>query len=594
MKRRAIAVALFAAAAAGTALSGTSPTAQSPSRDPKAGPDARRVAEIAALLDERPSWCGESAQAPAADKAERMRTRPIPDCRDEDYLLITTTGDRVTYQKPYFDRLHTMLGLARFAATSGDEPCLRRVADYLDAIAGMRSWKLPAHDRKLTDFRGETVSIDLGAANCAAAVAETLSLVGDRLSPTSVARIRAECERRIFAPYRAVAAGKEPPKGGHWWFFCSNNWNAVCHANVVVAALAMLKGRDDRAGFVEAAERALPFFLSGFLDDGYCSEGGGYWNYGYGHFLSLVSAVRRATRGRVDFGSLPTAKRPMRYGFLYRLVGDRGPNFADGGGPAAKRSFLVAGAEIWPELKPLLTRPLPPRTWFPSGEVYIGRAGSLAFAVKGGNNNELHNHNDVGSWDLVVDGIPVAGDPQGEVYTARTFSKDRYVSKVLNSYGHPVPAVGGEGQAVGAAFRAKVVSTAFAADRDEIVLDIAKAYANPPKRLVRTVTLGRGDAPSVAIRDEVAFDEPKAFESAFVTYGEVEKSEDGRTLLVTARAKDGKKTVRLRVAVETAGGDWSWTTETIENPGRPSPHRWAVRFDSPVRTATVAFVMSES
>ena len=590
---RNLAAAVCAAAANAAVLAATAPAAPSPSRDPEKGPDAGRVAAIAALLDERPSWRGETAEPPSATEAEEMRAQPIPECRDEDYLLTSTTGDRVTYQKPYFKRMNAMLGLARFAAKTGDARCLRRVADYMDAIAGMRSWKMPAHDKTLSDFRGETVSVDLGASNYAAAIAETLSLVGDRLPPESVARIRAECERRIFAPYRALAAGKAPPTGGHWWFFGSNNWNAVCHANVVIAALALVEGRDDRAGFVEAAERAMPFYLAGFLDDGYCSEGGGYWNYGYGHFLSLVSAVRRATQGRVDFGSLPTAERPMRYGFLYRLVGDLCPNFADGGSAAADRRFLAAGAEIWPDLKPMLTSPLPPRTWFPSGEVYIGRAGGLAFAVKGGNNQEKHNHNDVGSWDLVVDGVPVAGDPQGEVYTARTFSKDRYVSNVLNSHGHPVPAVGGEGQAFGAAFRAEVVSKTFADDRDELVLDIAKAYPNPPQRLVRTATLTRGDAPSVTIRDEVAFAEPKAFETAFVTSGEVEKSADGRALLVTARTKDGKRTARLRVAVETTGGgDWTWASETIENPGRPSPHRYAVRFVRPVKAATVAFVMT--
>ena len=554
-------------------------------------PDAKRVAEIAALLDEKPSWCGESTTAPNAGRAEALLAKPIPECRDEDFLLYVKTGDRMVYQRLYFDRQNTMRELARYAEKTGDERFVRRVAEYLDAIAAERTWKLPAHDSKLTDFRGETVTIDLGSAGRASALAEVLSILGAKLPPATVARVRAEAERRIFAPYRAAAKSRSGDAGGNWWFFGTSNWNAVCHAHVVLAALAMLDSRDDRAVFVEGAERGVRFFLSGLLDDGYCSEGGGYWNYGYGNFLRLVLAVRRASQGRVDFGSLPTAKRPMRYGFFYRLTGDTCPNFADGGSSAASRENLLAGAEIWPELKPLLDGKLPLHTWFPSGEVYIGRAGGFAFAVKGGNNNEMHNHNDVGSWDLSIDGVTVAGDPQGEVYTARTFSPDRYVSKVLNSYGHPVPVVGGELQPPGAQFKAKILSTTFADDRDEFVIDLANAYAKPPKRLVRTATFVRGDAPSATVRDDVAFVKPTAFETAFVTYGEVEKSSDGKSLVVMATSKGGDRTARLRVDVEATGGDWEWASETIENPGRPSPHRWAVRFAAPVREATVTFAM---
>lgn len=576
-------VSLFAASAA---LAGARPDASLKL------PDARRVAEIAALLDERPSWCGETSAAPDAKDAEAMLAKPIPVCRDEDYVAITTTGERKAYERPLFERKDTMQALARFAAKTGDARFVRRVADYLEAFAAMRSWKMPAHDLELTDFRGETVSVDLGAAHLVAAIAETLSLVGDRLPASTAARIRAECERRVFAPYRAVATGAAQADGGQWWFFGTNNWNAVCHAHVVESALAMLEPRDDRATFVEAAERGVRFFLSGFLDDGYCSEGGGYWNYGYGRFLSLVTAVRRASGGRVDFGRLPTAERPMQYGFLYRMEGERCPNYADGGNRAPDRGILAVGAKIWPELKPMLDSPLPPRTWFPSGQVYVGRAKGLSFSVKGGHNDEMHNHNDLGSWDLVVDGVSVAGDPEGEIYTARTFSKDRYVSKVLNSYGHPVPVVGGELQAAGANFRAKVVSTSFSDDRDAVVFDLAGAYPNPPKRLVRTVSFVRGAAPSVTVRDEVEFAGPKAFETAFVTYGEVEKSADGKSLLVTAQSRDGKKTARLRVSVEASGGDWSWAGEDVENPGKASPHRWAVRFAAPVRTAAVSLVMA--
>lgn len=50
---------------------------------------------------------------------------------------------------------------------------------------------------------------------------------------------------------------------------------------MVRAALETIGDRNDRALFVEAAERGSRFFLAGFLDDGYCTEGSGYWKGAY-------------------------------------------------------------------------------------------------------------------------------------------------------------------------------------------------------------------------------------------------------------------------------------------------------------------------
>ena len=64
--------------------------------------------------------------------------------------------------------------------------------------------------------------------------------------------------------------------------------------------------------------------------------------------------------------------------------------------------------------------------------------------MKGGHNAEMHNHNDVGSYTVVIGDQPVLADPGTEIYTKRTFTEHRYDSPVLNSYGHPVPVIGGQ------------------------------------------------------------------------------------------------------------------------------------------------------
>ena len=87
--------------------------------------------------------------------------------------------------------------------------------------------------------------------------------------------------------------------------------------------------------------------------------------------------------------------------------------------------------------------------------------GQMGVAIKGGNNNEHHNHNDVGSYVVGVAGHAYVLDPGGEVYTRRTFSRERYVSPMLNSYGHPVPVVAGQRQTTGRQSAARVLDAAF-------------------------------------------------------------------------------------------------------------------------------------
>lgn len=534
-------------------------------------PNAARVDEIARHLPDAPAWLDEMV-AYDAKTAEAMLSEPIPDCTDELYLLTKKTGDRRRYEKPYFRRPHILWSLTDAARATGDERYLKRVLELIETICSERCWTMPAHDLRLTNFDGTLLTIDLGAAQRAHALARTLAQLGDRIPSAVRAQAMSELERRIFSLYRATSRDTSDPrayaKHGNWWFFDRSNWCAVCHCCVVRAALAVLADRKDRAAFIEAADRAMPSFLSGFLPDGYCTEGMGYWNYGYGHFLELALAVRKATGGFVDFTRLPRAKEAMGYAFGYTLDGRSCPVFADGGGGCAAKRCLDIGCEIWPEFNAMRKGPLPSRTLFSDAQVYIGRAKRIAFGVKGGTNAELHNHNDLGSWTLLLDGREVAGDPGAEVYTARTFSKDRYVADVLNSYGHPVPRVGGELQLTGGEARAEIVRRDFANDRDIFAIDISSAYPatrGKSRALVREVVFDRSTE-SVTITDRLKLASPVAFESAVVSYG---------------------KTCPL---VPTAdGGAWHREEKPIENPGRQTANRFAVVFDGPVAEACVAW-----
>ena len=533
-----------------------------------------RVAEIAAMLPEKPAMADPDYAANGnrnrINAARRVLKKDVPAFPNDLYLEFTTTGNRTHFQDWRGRFLNDLELLVDAEAAERKGRLVPGVAARLDAICAWPSWVLPAHDRALTEFRGQGHYVDLVSSDLARYLARVLWAIGEELPAETVARVRREVNERVFRPYL-----EKPEK--MWWFLGGNNWNAVCHAGCVIAALSMIEDRTTRARFVEGAERASKVYMEmGFDPDGYCSEGMGYWNYGFGKFLDLGIAVRKATGGKVDYFSHPRAVMAMRYPFSYQLAAGIAPKFADGAGNP-KSSVVARGLTVWPELKPLAEAALPVRSVFPDGQVWVMRmpAGSpvrFALALKGGHNAEKHNHNDVGTYDVLADGEFLTGDVGGEVYTERTFSPRRYESKVLNSYGHPVPQVGGELQKTGREACAKVVRTDFTDAADTVVLDLAAAYDCPTlETLERTFVFDRANA-AVTVTDRVRFSAPTDFESPLMTFN--------------------PDLLAGRWSVEATGGAWEKVEEKLDNPGCPTPCRTAIRFKAPVAEATVSFTFT--
>jgi hypothetical protein len=234
----------------------------------------------------------------------------------------------------------------------------------------------------------------------------------------------------------------------------------------------------------------------------------------------------------------------------------------------------------------------PLRAWFPDGGLLICRpapgAAPFAAALKGGHNAEQHNQNDVGSFSVVAGKTTVICDPGTEHYTGRTFSKRRYESKVLNSYGHAVPLVAGKLQSYGASARAVVRRTEFSDVVDILAFDLRSAYAVPElEKLERTFTFRRGEKMSLTVRDEVGFTEAKSFETALITWSKWKKISANELLL-------GKGEDSVRVKIETGGLPFKIHAETLdENVVTPQkPIRIGIALTSPVRQAEVTLVIT--
>jgi hypothetical protein len=595
--------------------------------------DRKRIQEVAAMLPEEPTGLGRpitdrkawgklasrEAFKKVIPRAERFLKEPMPEMTDEVFLDCSRTGNRTRGQKVMSRRRSRVGAFTLAECLENRGRFVKALEETVASLCAERTWVYPAHDKSLKNFKKKVIDIDLASSRLGWNLATARYLLGDALSVETRKLIRDHVRKRSLDPFADMVTGKRKP---NWWLKTTNNWNAVCLAGVTGSALALAESREERAMFVAAAEKYSRNFLKGFAADGYCSEGLGYWNYGFGRYIYLAETVHQATGGRVDFIKREAARKPAMFPVGIGIINDVYPAFADCKvtiRPKARAMWYVSrrlglGLREWEErdvvtsggsLFEVMLYAFPnsaskakpageaasgpgPRSWFDKAGILVCRPGPksscrMGAALKGGHNAEHHNHNDVGSYVVVVGSQPVLLDPGSEVYTSRTFSGRRYESKVLNSYGHPVPVVAGKLQRTGGAAKARVLRTDFTDERDTLVLDVSSAYDVPAlSKLTRTFTFSRKDAGSLGVRDEVVFKKPQTFGTALVTLGKWEKL--GDTSLVV---RDGDGAVR--VTVDTGGAPFEIKAEEIKEKVRTKtfPTRIGIDLAKPVKRAVV-------
>jgi len=578
-------------------------------------------------VTDREAW-GRLARHPAyanvVKRAERYLGKELPPISDELFLDFSKTGNRTRWQRAAGRRYERLPWLVIAECIEDRGRFIEPFEEVVRALAADRTWVMPAHDRRLTNFHGKSIDIDLRSAAMGWTLATARWLLGDRLPPETRKLIKEECRRRILVPFRDMVEGR---RRRNWWMDTTNNWNAVCLAGVTGTALALMEDRQERALHIAAAEEYVKNFLRGFAKDGYCTEGVGYWNYGFGNFVNLSEAIEQATRGGVRLIDKDNARLPAEFGARIEIANGIYPAFADcgvGSRPSPRIVWYVSrrlglGLRRWEDRDPVTTgghlfeamiysfpnsasrtppaedkgKGLGERTYFDDAGVLVCRPGDaddcrLAVALKGGHNKEHHNHNDVGSYVAVVGSEGVLLDAGGEVYTARTFSSRRYESTILNSWGHPVPVVAGELQRTGRDARGRVLRAEFTPLEDTFALDISSAYeVKGLKRLERSFVYSREGAGSLVVTDEVEFESPEEFGTALVTLGRLERLEDG-ALLVYGMDE------AVRVEIDSGGLEFTVEGEEIdEDVKTPSkPLRIGIDMSDPVKEARLSLVIT--
>ncbi len=599
--------------------------------------ETNRVLEIAAMLPERPLGLGRPATDRVAWKrlarhpkfsneivqAEKLARSADPELPDDLYLDYSRTGNRDRGQKVMFELDNRVARFTTAECLENKGRFLGPLTNTIAALCAEKTWVYPAHDGKLDNFYGRSVNMDLRATAVGWELATAGYLLGDKLPPGTRQLIRDNVRRRVLQPFRDMVEGRRKEIN---WLRIENNWNSVCLAGVTGAALALEDSSKDRAWFIVASEYYIRNFVKSYGPDGYCSEGLGYWNYGFGHFVMLGEMIRQNTGGRVDLLADPTALSDARFAARDEILKGVYPSISDctpgvqpeeqfvayvderlGLAVAVDRETAFYRPEralmatvlfaFLPEKLPLVEQgggigESPLRTWFPDGGVLICRDAPIhkarfGAALKGGSNGEQHNHNDVGSFSVVLGRKMLVCDPGAEVYTARTFGPRRYESKMLNSYGHAVPVIAGQLQRTGLAAHAAILRQEFTDDADTLAMDISSAYAVPElKKLERTFVFRRGQ-PSLTVRDEVEMTSPQTFETALITWGDWKQISPNE---ITIHDGDAK----VRVKIDTGGRPFSIRSEVLnEDVHTPTkPKHLGIVLNSPVEKAVVILTIA--
>ena len=173
----------------------------------------------------------------------------------------------------------------------------------------------------------------------------------------------------------------------------------------------------------------------------------------------------------------------------------------------------------------------PAYSWYPETEFcYMTNPNGFFVAAKGGYNNESHNHNDVGTFSLYVDTIPVLIDAGVGTYTRLTFSSERYSIWTMQSNYHNLPMINGVPQSFGSQYKATDVR--FNPKQMLFSANIASAYPAEAqvKKWVRSYKLGKK---SLEIKDAFTLQSAEAGKTSihFLTWGKVDISQPGKVLL---------------------------------------------------------------
>ena len=444
------------------------------------------------------------------------------------YLEYERTGNRKIMEVPYDANRQALNTLMLAELAEGKGRFIDQLLNGAYMSCEMNSWVLSAHlprqssKRSLPDFREQI--IDLGSGGYGALMAWVHYFFRkpfDKINPVVSLQMRKAIKERILDPYMAKAVYRS------------------------------MKSVDKFINFVKS--------------DGACEEGTSYWGHAAGKLYDYLQILSDGTGGKISLLNEPMIRRMGEYMSRSYVGNGWVVNFADasaqgGGDPLliyrfgkavnsnemmhfaayllnGRKPYATMGNDAFRSLQSLLCcndlaketpkHDMPDVTWYPETEFcYMKNKNGMFVAAKGGFNNESHNHNDVGTFSLYVNTIPVILDAGVGTYTKQTFGKDRYTIWTMQSNYHNLPMINGIPQKYGQEYKA--TNTTCNEKKRVFSTDIAAAYPSEAKvkNWIRSYTL---DDRKLTITDSYTLEEAVAPNQVnFMTWGNVTFPSQGK------------------------------------------------------------------
>ncbi|MDO5971788.1 hypothetical protein Q4Q35_18455 [Flavivirga aquimarina] len=575
--------------------------------------------QLAPSITARDYWskiaASESGKDYLKEALSELEKEPEVPITDSIYRLANKQGNRGIYKPRYYRTMERLEHFILAECIENKGRFLSQIAVYSNAILAMKSWLHPNHDDDENGvLEGRRVSIDLGARKFGSVLALAEVLLGDKLKQDLRDKITTHLQWRIIDSYLKSC---EILDKNNKWIKSTSNWNSVCTSGSVFVSITISKKEEERLAAIGCALNSMKYYLSGFGSDGYCSEGLGYWGYGFGHYLQLAQTIYDYTDGRINLFDADNPEKLKNVGNFpekFEIQNRRCSPFSDGVSSIRRgNSFAYAlSAKHYGSIKPTGLRTeeaveqlmvwnspesfnydkntdrealeLPDYSYFDDFGMVISRGKQnvpFSIAMKAGHNKENHNHSDVGTYTLVLNSDIMAGDIGAPSYTAGAFSPN---NKARSSWGHPVPRIDNTLQSNGRAFSGEIIATAFSEETDKVVMDIKAAYEIPSlEKLIRIIENDKSGLGTITIKDSFSSTKPVTFGIAIMTLNTYEII-DSNTVIITS------KNQKVKAEIKGNGASIKITDEVVPvkklREGAPA-YRIGVDFTEPIKNGTI-------
>ena len=453
--------------------------------------------------------------------AEGLLDKDIPLLPASVYREYVTNGNRSNYEDIYFLRRDMAAAFAVAEAYENKGRFTEKLMDVVWAIMEESTWIIPAHrycapvvpSASLGGvFGGNALhGIDLFSAGTAGTLASVYLLCKDKLDaidPIITKKMEYMLNERAIKNFLQIEVWWGGALGGR-----VNNWNPWIVSNILHTTAIMVKDNDIRERVVTKSITYLDNFLNCYAPDGGCDEGPAYWGAAGASLFDCLELIEDMSGGKISIYDSELVKNIGDYIFKVNITGNRYVNFADcapktdpntgmlvrfgektnspfltsfGKKQAKYGDYFFSQSHMYRSLKWLYTPyveeencEMPLYCELPDLGVMTAREFSdsergMFVAAKGGNNGEMHNHNDCGNFMIYYDGKPVIIDAGVGRYTKQTFSSDRYKLWFMQSGYHNLPSFDGIDQRDGARYKATNVT--FDSAKRSITSELKYAY----------------------------------------------------------------------------------------------------------------------